>query len=403
MFSGCMLLHAPPYRCAISSRPPYRLRCCKVPMANSARIAIVGDVHDDWSLEEDTKALQLLKPDLVMFTGRCSVPHLLCDFGNENVDLVESISKLDFSKAIILGNHDAWNTQKFSAREKDAVQLQLEFLGDEHVGYGRIDFPNLKLSIVGGRPFSCGGEHLFRKKLLTASTCSCIMDMNLDMVARGTEVGPNSGHINVTCWFCDRDSRYPRRNCFPRYGVHNMDESAKMIYEAALGTPADHSIIFLAHNGPSGLGSNWMISVEGIGFLEPETMGILTTKLQIKLVVFGHMHKNLAYGQGLRKMIAIGDDNIIYLNGAVVPRVKPMGKEQANYAMSSNPEKTSAMTSNLQGTKRAFTIADISNGNLEKVAETWVSVIGEQVTIEDELIIFSKAVESSKHSSCSAL
>ncbi|KAL0282096.1 UNVERIFIED_CONTAM: hypothetical protein Sangu_2971200 [Sesamum angustifolium] len=362
-----MLLHAPPYRCAISSRPPYRLRCCKVRMANSARIAIVGDVHDDWSLEEDTKALQLLKPDLVMFTGRFSVPHLLCDFGNENVDLVESISKLDFPKAIILGNHDAWNTQKFSAREKDAVQLQLEFLGDEHVGYGRIDFPNLKLSIVGGRPFSCGGEHLFRKKLLTA-----------------------------------------------RYGVHNMDESAKMIYEAALGTPADHSIIFLAHNGPSGLGSNlddicgrdWIPGAGDYG--DPDLAHAIsqlkqTTKLQIKLIVFGHMHKNLAYGQGLRKMIAIGDDNIIYLNGAVVPRVKPMGKEQANYAVSSNPEKTSAMISNLQGTKRAFTIADISNGNLEKVAETWVSVIGEQVTIEDELIIFSKAVESSKHSSCSVL
>ncbi|XP_011078645.1 uncharacterized protein LOC105162335 [Sesamum indicum] len=401
MFSGCTWLHAPPYRCAISSWPLYRLRCCKVPMVNSVRIAIVGDVHDDWSLEEDTKALQLLKPDLVMFTG---------DFGNENVDLVESISKLDFSKAIILGNHDAWNTQKFSAsfiqdltyiyhvfvlldfhlpsvlfprsKEKDptpflppfeynvlsdAVQLQLEFLGDEHVGYGRIDFPNLKLSIVGGRPFSCGGEHLFRKKLLTA-----------------------------------------------RYGVHDMDESAKKIYEAALGTPADHSIIFLAHNGPSGLGSNvddicgrdWIPGAGDHG--DPDLAHAISqlkedTKLQIKLVVFGHMHKNLAYGQGLRKMIAIADDNTIYVNGAVVPRVKTMGKEQVNYATSSNPEKTSAMTSDLGGTKRAFTIADIFDGNLEKVAETWVSVTGEQVKIEDELIIFSKAAESSKHSSCSVL
>ncbi|KAL2228395.1 UNVERIFIED_CONTAM: hypothetical protein Sindi_1819200 [Sesamum indicum] len=240
-------------------------------------------------------------------------------------------------------------------------------LGDEHVGYGRIDFPNLKLSIVGGRPFSCGGEHLFRKKLLTA-----------------------------------------------RYGVHDMDESAKKIYEAALGTPADHSIIFLAHNGPSGLGSNvddicgrdWIPGAGDHG--DPDLAHAISqlkedTKLQIKLVVFGHMHKNLAYGQGLRKMIAIADDNTIYVNGAVVPRVKTMGKEQVNYATSSNPEKTSAMTSDLGGTKRAFTIADIFDGNLEKVAETWVSVTGEQVKIEDELIIFSKAAESSKHSSCSVL
>lgn len=41
-------------------------------------------------------------------------------------------------------------------------------LGDEHVGYRRIDFPNLKLSVVGGRPFSCGGSGMFRKKLLVA-------------------------------------------------------------------------------------------------------------------------------------------------------------------------------------------------------------------------------------------
>lgn len=41
-------------------------------------------------------------------------------------------------------------------------------LGEEHVGYRRLDFPALKLSIVGGRPFSCGGQKLFRYKLLSA-------------------------------------------------------------------------------------------------------------------------------------------------------------------------------------------------------------------------------------------
>lgn len=41
-------------------------------------------------------------------------------------------------------------------------------LGKEHVGYRRLDFPTLKLSVVGGRPFSCGGQTLFRPKLLSA-------------------------------------------------------------------------------------------------------------------------------------------------------------------------------------------------------------------------------------------
>lgn len=41
--------------------------------------------------------------------------------------------------------------------------------------------------------------------------------------------------------------------CSFRYGVQDMDESAKRIYKVALGTPDDHLVILLAHNGPSGI------------------------------------------------------------------------------------------------------------------------------------------------------
>jgi hypothetical protein len=41
-------------------------------------------------------------------------------------------------------------------------------LGKEHMAYQRLDLPLIKLSVVGGRPFSCGGKPLFRKKLLSA-------------------------------------------------------------------------------------------------------------------------------------------------------------------------------------------------------------------------------------------
>lgn len=37
-----------------------------------------------------------------------------------------------------------------------------------------------------------------------------------------------------------------------RYGVKDMDGSAKRIQKAALGTPEDHFLILLAHNGPTG-------------------------------------------------------------------------------------------------------------------------------------------------------
>ncbi|KAL6549501.1 hypothetical protein OROHE_008618 [Orobanche hederae] len=248
-----------------------------------------------------------LHPDLVMFTG---------DFGNENVELVKGIAKLNFHKAAILGNHDSWSTSKFSKKTKDGVQVQLECLGEAHVGYSHLDFPLLNLSVVGGRPFSCGGNELFRKKLLT-----------------------------------------------PRYGVHDMEESAQRIYKAALGTPEKHYIIFLAHNGPAGLGSNvddicgmdW--TSDGGDHGDPDLAKAIsqlkeTTKYSIPLVVFGHMHKELACG-GFRKMVTIDADNVMFLNAAIVPRVR--------YPSSG-------------GSARAFTVVEFSDGKITKVAETWVSI-----------------------------
>lgn len=87
------------------------------------------------------------------------------------------------------------------------------------------------------------------------------------------------------------------------------------------------------------------------------------------------MHKELAFGNGPRKMIVIGDDHTIYLNGAIVPRVK-----------------TSTLTQNSEGTLRAFTLIELKEGKLEKITETWVSVIGDNTSVEEEHILFSNNV-----------
>ncbi|KAK0572829.1 hypothetical protein LWI29_037867 [Acer saccharum] len=308
-------------------------------MSSSAavRIAVVGDVHDDWDLQEDTKALQLLQPDLVLFTG---------DFGNENVELVRSVAHLEFPKAVILGNHDSWKTQQFSAKRKDGVQLQLECLGEEHVPYRRLDFPTIKLSIVGGRPFSCGGEQIFRKKLLSA-----------------------------------------------RYGVQDMDGSAKRIYKAAMGTPKDHLVVLLAHNGPTGLGSelndicgkDWLFGGGDHGDPDlAQAISLLkeTSKFLSPLVVFGHMHKELAHGNGLRKMIVVDADNTIYLNGAIVPRVKSLIDEQGT------PNK-------IVGTLRVFTTVEILDGRVDKIAETWVTVKGDTTALQKEHIMHKRRAPGS--------
>ncbi|KAG0470813.1 hypothetical protein HPP92_017513 [Vanilla planifolia] len=199
----CCPLPSFPSSASLSKSP-----CCV--MATSVRIVVIGDVHDDWNLEEDSKALEVLQPNLVLFTG---------DFGNENIEIVRSISNLNILKAAILGNHDCWRTFTFQQKMVTNVQLQLDCLGEQHIGYSCLDFPLLKLSVVGGRPFSCGGNTLFRAKLLSQ-----------------------------------------------RYGVKSMKESKRKICEAASGTHEGHFLVFLAHNGPSGLGSKWMTFVGRIGF-----------------------------------------------------------------------------------------------------------------------------------------
>ncbi|KAF7154352.1 hypothetical protein RHSIM_Rhsim01G0046600 [Rhododendron simsii] len=354
------------------------------PMANPVRIAVVGDVHDDWNLQEDTKALQLLQifSSLLQFLdATITYLHFSAlpgDFGNENVELVRSIADLKLTKAAILGNHDAWRTQQFAQRQVICVEVS-DYLGEDHVGYRRVDYPSLKLSIVGGRPFSCGGEHLFRKALLDA-----------------------------------------------RYGVQDMDGSAKRIYEAALGAPEDHSVILLAHNGPTGLGSkindicgrDWVFGggdhgdpgstllsqvLDRLDLLFPIDFAHAishlkeTTQLCIPLVVFGHMHKELAYGNGLRKMIVVGDDNTIYLNGAIVPRVKRLGNDQTANTQSSMNNKTSLSSPNAEDTVRAFTLVEISGGKLKKIAETWVSVTGDETSLQEEHILYRREHEGTEN------
>ncbi|GJN00745.1 hypothetical protein PR202_ga17949 [Eleusine coracana subsp. coracana] len=78
-------------------------------------------LHNDWALEEDSKALQILQ----ISSSACSPLYMTGDYGNENVQLVQSISDLQFPKAAILGDHDCWHTHQFSDKKVDRVRLQL--------------------------------------------------------------------------------------------------------------------------------------------------------------------------------------------------------------------------------------------------------------------------------------
>jgi uncharacterized protein (TIGR04168 family) len=287
------------------------------------KIAVVGDVHDQWELE-DGIALKYLAVDLVLFVG---------DFGNESVDVVRAIASLDIPKAAVMGNHDAWYSATEWGRRKcpydrsqsDWVQEQLDLLGSAHVGYGKLDFPAWNLTVVGGRPFTWGGPE----------------------------------------WkFADIVQE--------RYGVTSMEQSAERIFKA-VKSAAHETIIFLGHNGPSGLGDrpedpcgkDW--HPIGGDFGDPDLgeaiSQALTAAKNIPLVTFGHMHRTLRHTKKVqRKTVFKSPEGTIYLNGATVPRI-----------LENQGEKL-----------RNFSIVSLEAGEVSQVSLVWVGY-DFQVVVEEIL------------------
>ncbi|CAI5479923.1 unnamed protein product, partial [Closterium sp. Yama58-4] len=201
--------------------------------------------HGMWHPWRDLAALKLLKPDIILFVG---------DFGEEQVQLVQQVAAVkgmmsavgaQVEVAVILGNHDAW--------------FHMFSLGSLHVGYGRVDLPQWRLSIVGARPFS---------------------------------YGPSS-------WA----KSFYRARC----GVRTMNASTAKITETIRAAPESHSVVVLAHNGPAGLGSHpWDICGKdfpskglppGGDFGDEDLARAIAAALEdgrhMPLVVFGHMHRDL--------------------------------------------------------------------------------------------------------------
>lgn len=89
-------------------------------------------------------------------------------------------------------------------------------------------------------------------------------------------------------------------------------------------------------------------------------------------------------------MIVVGDDNTIYLNGAIVPRVKRLNNEQGTGNRSFMNDKTPVLTLESEGTMRAFTLVEILDGRVEKITESWVSVVGDNTALAEEQLLFKR-------------
>lgn len=291
----------------------------------SCTIAVVGDVHDQWGFEDEV-ALRHLGVDLVLLVG---------DFGNEAVELVQTIAQLGLPKAVILGNHDAWFTATAWGRGlrgldyTDRVQQQLDLLGDTHVGFGKLDFPQFGLSVVGSRPFSWGGPD----------------------------------------W---KNKSFYRQ----RYEVESFEASTAKIVAAAVATVHD-TLLFIGHTGPFGLGDqpespcgkDW--NPIGGDYGDPDfTAAIAQSRAlgkHIPLVAFGHMHHQLRHTKDrLRQMIATDDVGTVYLNAASVPRIQPT----------------------VMGRKRTFSLVTLESSVVTRIDQVWVY---SDLTITSESLYLANA------------
>lgn len=256
------------------------------------RVALIGDVHLQWG-QHDVDYFNASDYDLVLFVGD------LAGYSHKGgLDVCRSISKLEIPALVMPGNHDAAHASQLVAEIASSKALvQLTSSGQERrveemaealgvvplVGYSNHSFSShgVPFTVVAARPHSMGGGSL--------------------------SFAP-----------------YLRR----RFGIRSLDESGQRLRELVEASPHER-VLFLAHNGPTGLGPKrhhiWgcdFKKAEG-DFGDPDLREAINhakgAGKTVVGVVAGHMHHHLR-GGGLRDWYVIRD-GVPFVNCARVPRV----------------------------------------------------------------------------------
>ncbi len=264
----------------------------KSPSSAQATIGVIGDVHLFWD-DHDVRYFNSSGYDLLVFVGD------IAGYSQRGgLKTARSIAGLSVPTFVLPGNHDGVHAlqllseimprarrarRAFCAGQEQRCQALDKALGGvDVVGYSRhrLDREGWSLNIVCARPHSIGGRR-------------------------------------VAC------QRYLAR----RFGVDSMEGSARRLKEL-IDACDDAPILFVAHNGPFGLGDRandiWGCDFRGadedwgdrdlteaIAHARGQGRNVLGT-------VAGHMHRRSKKG-GLRPS-QVTRDGVLYVNAAEVPR-----------------------------------------------------------------------------------
>lgn len=265
-------------------------------------IAIIGDIHNQFSVV-DVDYFNQSKYDLLLCVG--DLGQISGGKGYEAARLLSGIQK---PLLFIPGNHDTvtpwqllaeiWQSAWLArltvvGQARRAARLQQYLGAATWCGYSTHSYVirGFAFDVIAARPFSMGGPLL---------------------------------------------SFLPHLR--KHYGVNSLTASAALL-RTKIDAAQSKNLIFLAHNGPSGLGSA-RESIWGCDF-RPEAGDFGDPDLQeaiayaqaqghrVRAVVAGHMHHHLK-GGGQRQWLRREEDTL-YINAARVPRVFTQAGEEKRH------------------------------------------------------------------------
>jgi uncharacterized protein (TIGR04168 family) len=258
----------------------------------ASKIAVIGDVHLFWD-ETDTAIFNESDYDLVLFVG-----DLAGYVQYKGLRLARSLRELRVPAMCIPGNHDGLHafqlgaevaprahrlrrvfTQGQSRRCKNLEEAlgPVELLSYER---RRLEVNGVALNLVAARPHSIGGKRL-----------ACI--------------------------------RYLQKD----FDIGSMDDSSARL-KSLVDVCDEAPILFLAHNGPSGLGDR-ANSIWGCDFRKKEEdWGDRDLEVAVRYAqesgrhvlgaVAGHMHRRTKKGK--HRPLSVEKDGMLFVNAAEVPR-----------------------------------------------------------------------------------
>lgn len=263
------------------------------------RFGVIGDIHGFWDAR-DTAFFNASDYDMLLFVG---------DFARviNSLPVARQLAALTKPAWAIPGNHDGVTVAQLLGEIKNRPIMRR--LGG--MGMAR----RVRRMEKAMAPVRLGGY----------TRASLSQQLGL-IVARPHAMGPNRF--------------YYRRYLEKRYGVADFNDSTTLLTSLVNESPRD--LIFLAHNGPAGLGDTpeapfgCDFNPDYGDFGDPDLRAAIDyarhTGHRVRAVLAGHMHHRSKH-TGEWRHTTCYDNDTAYINCARVPRIEADGAHRHHIAL----------------------------------------------------------------------